>query len=195
MARTFASIPPLAAASAIALALVAAGCKRTAPAPTPTAALGTERGPCRSDRTCDVGLLCLSDLCVRPPPADCAKVAETLGGIFLDNYAPREVRAQFASDVSRECSAAGLTKDDGECLARAKSRSDLAACPRPLGLGDCKKIAAHAEKLRATNAVDAYLVTPSDRLVERCKSEVPSRAFETCVLAATSMEALERCPW
>lgn len=28
---------------------------------------GTERGPCRSGRTCDPGLVCLSDICVRMP--------------------------------------------------------------------------------------------------------------------------------
>src|SRR5438034_9890567 len=30
-------------------------------------ATGTERGPCRSGRTCDPGLVCLSDVCVRMP--------------------------------------------------------------------------------------------------------------------------------
>jgi hypothetical protein len=33
----------------------------------PSAPVGSERGACRSGGTCDVGLVCLSDLCVRPP--------------------------------------------------------------------------------------------------------------------------------
>lgn len=31
-------------------------------------AAGTERGPCRSDGTCDTGLVCLSNTCVNPNP-------------------------------------------------------------------------------------------------------------------------------
>jgi hypothetical protein len=71
----------------------------------------------------------------------------------------------------------------------------VAACPHPIGLGSCKAILAHAEELRAKSGVDAYLVTPADRLVERCKSESPTRAFEQCALAATSMDDLARCAW
>lgn len=173
----------------------ALACKSAPPAAPPAAAAGTERGACRPDRTCDVGLVCLSDLCVRPPPADCAKIAEAFGPIFLDNYTPREARDAFARDLVADCQRAALDKESGDCLARATSRRDIAACPKPLGLGDCKAIAAHADKLRAQNAVDAYLVTPADRLIDRCKTEVPSQIFERCVLAATSMEALERCTW
>ena len=156
---------------------------------------GQERGDCRPDRSCDPGLTCLSNLCVRPPPADCAKVAEALGPIFLDNYTPREERDRFAADVRRECESASFTREDGECLSRAKTRQDINACPHPIGLGDCAKITKAADELRLKNGVDAYLVTPADRLIERCKSEVPTRAFELCVVAATSMEALERCAW
>lgn len=157
--------------------------------------VGQERGDCRPDRSCDPGLTCLSNLCVRPPPADCAKVAEALGPIFLDNYTPREERDRFAADVRRECESASFTREDGECLSRAKSRQDINACPHPIGLGDCTKITKAADELRLKSGVDAYLVTPADRLIERCKNEVPTRAFELCVVAATSMDALERCAW
>lgn len=161
----------------------------------PPIAIGSERGDCRPDRSCDPGLTCLSNLCVRPPPADCAKVAEALGPIFLDNYTPREERARFAADVRAECEGAGFTREDGECLARAKTRQDINACPHPIGLGDCKKITAAADELRAKSGVDAYLVTAADRLIERCRGEVPTRAFERCVVAATSMDDLGRCAW
>ena len=156
---------------------------------------GAERGDCRPDRSCDPGLTCLSNLCVRPPPADCAKVAEALGPIFLDNYTPREERDRFAADVRRECESASFTREDGECLSRAKTRQDINACPHPIGLGDCKKITKAADELRLKSGVDAYLVTAADRLIDRCKSEVPTRAFELCVVGATSMDALERCVW
>lgn len=161
----------------------------------PKIAAGAERGDCRPDRSCDPGLVCLSNLCVQPPPADCAKVAETLGFVFLDNYAPREERAAFAAEVQKQCVAANLTKDEGECLGRAQSRADVHACPRPIGLGDCKKIGAHVDTLRASDKVDAYLVTPAERMVERCRAEVPTLAFERCVLASKSMSDIERCAW
>ena len=40
--------------------------------------VGQERGDCRPDRSCDPGLTCLSNLCVRPPtasPPTCAASA------------------------------------------------------------------------------------------------------------------------
>lgn len=177
------------------LGLVA--CKRDsgATAAAPGAAIGTERGDCRPDRSCDPGLVCLSNLCVRPPPADCAKVGEALGFIFLDNYTPREARRGFLDEVVKQCTAANLSREDGECLAAAKTRLDLRNCPHPIGLGDCKKITAHVDDVRTRDGVDAYLVTSADRLIERCRGEVPSLAFERCALAAKTMDDLQRCAW
>ena len=172
-----------------------AACKREPAAPPAGAAAGTERGDCRPDGACDPGLVCLSNLCVRPPPADCAKVSEALGFIFLDNYTPREERTAFHAEITRQCAAANLSREDGECLAAAKSRTELRNCPRPIGLGDCKKISAHADAVRARDGVDAYLVTGADRLIERCRNEVPSLGFERCVLAAKTVAELERCAW
>lgn len=180
-------------AVAMCLAAGIAGCKRSnTPAGPPP---GQERGDCRPDGACDPGLQCLSNLCVRPPPADCKKVAEQLSFILLDNYTPREQRTAFMDEALRQCEAEHLSADDGECLTRAKSRTELRDCPVPLGIGDCRKITAHLETLRSTNSVDAYLVTGADRIVSRCKSEAPSLAFEQCVLAAKKVEEVERCSW
>lgn len=180
---------------AIALVAAAAGACKEREAGGAKRAVGAERGDCRPDRSCDPGLVCLSNLCVQPLPADCAKVAEALGFVFLDNYAPREERARFQADVTVACEGAKLSKDEGECLVRAKSRMDVRACPRPIGLGDCKKMTAHVEALRAADTLDPYLVTPTDRLVERCRVEVPTLAFERCVLASKTMSDVERCAW
>lgn len=179
----------------LALCFVAglAGCKRSTPTSGPPA--GQERGDCRPDKTCDPGLLCLSNLCVRPPPADCAKIAEQLSFLLLDNYTPREQRAAFMTEARRQCEAAHLSADDGECVTRAKSRVELRDCPVPLGIGDCTKITAHLETLQKASGVDAYLVTGADRIVSRCKTEAPSLAFEQCVLAAQKVEEVERCSW
>lgn len=177
------------------LCLVASlvACKGASQAAGPPA--GQERGDCRPDRTCDPGLSCLSNLCVRPPPADCAKIAEQLSFILLDNYTPREQRAAFMAEARGQCDAARLSADDGECITRAQSRAELRECPVTIGLGDCAKITAHLEKLQSSSGVDAYLVTGADRIVSRCKGEAPSLAFEQCVLAATKVEEVERCSW
>ena len=156
---------------------------------------GAERGACRADRGCDPGLTCLSDLCVRPPAADCAKVGETLAYILLDNYAPREERERTRADIARQCQDQGLSVEDGQCLIRAKDRAEVRACPRGLGFGDCKRIVAHLDGIRGASGVDAYLVTGADRIIARCRTESPLLGFERCVLAARTIVDVESCTW
>ena len=187
-----ASTAPLLVVAGVALG---AGCHRGADKPAAAIAVGQERGACRPDRGCDRGLTCLSDLCVRPPAADCAKVGETLAYLLLDNYAPREERDGLRADVARQCQELGLTAEEGQCLIRAQSRGDLRACPRVVGLGDCARIVAHLDRVRGTSGVDEYLVTGADRVVARCRNESPTLAFERCVLAAHTLDDVDRCAW
>jgi hypothetical protein len=156
---------------------------------------GKERGPCYGNKTCDQGLVCLSDLCVRPPGADCAKVAEHLSFMMLGNYAPREERAAFVSTTEGDCVKLGLTKEEGDCILRAEHRQQLAQCPKKLGVGDCAKIVAHLKSLLPKGGTEEFLVTPADKLISRCKNETPSLALEQCALAATKVEDVERCSW
>ena len=156
---------------------------------------GKERGPCYGNGTCDQGLVCLSELCVAPPAADCAAIAQHLGGLLLGNYAPREERAAFTTDVTADCTARKLSKDDGECLMRATGRQAIGQCPVALGVGDCKKVTEHLKALVPAGGTDQFLVTAADRLISRCKNEVPSRGLEKCVMAATKIEELDRCQW
>jgi hypothetical protein len=196
------------ARTAFALLVVIAACRHAEPD-------GGERGPCYGNHTCDPGLACLSDLCVRAPgvasagsgggsgvvappgpgDADCAAIADHLGGLLLGNYAPRDERASFAATMVTQCRAAGLDRADERCLLAARSRQDLGACPHPLGVGDCAAIVAHLRALPAGAGADQYLVTSADRLISRCKNEVPSKALETCALAAQSMTEVDRCAW
>lgn len=170
-----------------ALLLVLAGCGKDSAA----AAQGAERGACYGNGTCNDGLVCLSNLCVRPPGADCAEVAARLGGLLLGNYAPRAERDAFLAAAEEECTTLALTKEEGDCLLGATHRNALSRCPRVIGVGDCAKIVPHLESLRT----DPYLMTTADRLAARCKNETPSRAFETCALAAKSIADLDRCVW
>jgi hypothetical protein len=194
MSTTNYSARPRSLVVALTLALVAVtSCRRTASKPATPA--GQERGPCRSDRTCDPGLTCLSELCVRPPAADCAKVGEHVAYLLLDNYAPREERDAVRTDVTRQCQELGLSAADGACVLAVKSRGELRSCPRVVGLGDCPRIVAHLDSIRSKSGVDAYLVTGADRLIARCRNEAPTLAFERCVLAARTIDDVDRCVW
>src|SRR5687768_15378213 len=93
---------------------------------------GKERGACYGNGTCDQGLQCLSEVCVRPPPADCTKVAEKLASYRLGNYAAREERDKVVGELTAECTAAKLNVDEGKCILDARGRLEVARCPRPL---------------------------------------------------------------
>jgi len=109
-------------------------------------AVGAERGDCRSDKTCDPGLMCLSNLCVRPPPADCKDVGETLASIDLGNYAEPEERAPIVAKYKAECERFYLTKEEGKCLEPARDKWSAAHCaPRMFasytGTQSCAEVA------------------------------------------------------
>ncbi|MDX2091343.1 MAG: hypothetical protein SFX73_26020 [Kofleriaceae bacterium] len=113
--------------------LAALGCTKSSDAP-PRAARGTERGDCRPavDKgglgTCDPGLLCLSNLCVRPPPADCQKVADHVASIELGNYAEPEARAPVVTKLKAACEKAFVSKEQGDCVEKATDKWAAMQC-------------------------------------------------------------------
>src|SRR5437764_14797354 len=107
-------------------ALTALACTKSSGSDAPAA--GKERGACYGNHTCDQGLQCLSDLCVRPPPADCAKVADKLASYRVGNYAPRDQRDQMVADLTMKCTNAQLSADDGKCILHANTRYHIAPC-------------------------------------------------------------------
>lgn len=159
-----------------------------------TAAAGAERGPCYGNSTCNEGLICLSDLCVRPPPADCAKVGQRVGYLTLGNYAPREERAQFEIQIGNECKNAHLTKEQGDCILNAASVEALAKCEKPLGLANCDRIIAHVQKVAAQDGeIGQYLARGIEEMTRECKRMGLSRADENCILAATNADQVKAC--
>jgi hypothetical protein len=109
------------------VAALAAGCaKRPDPSP------GTERGACYGNGTCNDGLLCLSARCVRPPPADCAAVAEAVASLELGTYAAREGRAPRVAELADRCRAEHVSQDEGACLIAATTVVEATFCPKPL---------------------------------------------------------------
>lgn len=89
---------------------------------------GTERGDCRPDKSCDPGLLCLSNLCVAPPAADCQKLAETLASYEVGNYAPKGKRDSVVAEKKAKCEAERVTKDEEKCVDDAKDKWAIAKC-------------------------------------------------------------------
>jgi hypothetical protein len=90
--------------------------------------LGKERADCRPDKTCDPNLMCLSNLCVRPPPADCQLVADELASFDLGNYAEPETREPVVAKYKQQCDALYITKEEGACLDKAKDRWSASQC-------------------------------------------------------------------
>lgn len=169
---------------------------------------GHERGSCRPDRTCDVGLLCLSNLCVRPPAADCQDVGEQLASIDLGNYAEPEDRAPVVARYKATCEAAVLSRDEQHCLDRTRDRWSAAQCaPRMFpdlassSTGDCGAIVARVRA--AVQKQASYLGDPRmrnwfDRTVavmqESCEQDRWPDALKKCMLAGDELAAMtEAC--
>lgn len=107
--------------TAFALALGLAACAQDA-------GRGAERQPCRAGNACDTGLTCLSDRCVRPPPADCAAVGAHVASFKLGNYATPEERAPAVAEAQAACERARVSKEQGVCLLAARDRWSAATC-------------------------------------------------------------------
>jgi hypothetical protein len=159
-----------------------------------TAALGTERADCRADKTCDSGLLCLSNLCVRPPPADCQLVADELASFDLGNYAEPEEREPVVAKYKQQCDKLYVSKEEGACLDKAHDRWGAAQCASrmfpELAGDDCTQI---GDKTRASvarqyrNAGDAYknyIESMATAAKQICTEEKWSADLTKCVLSA-----------
>ncbi len=156
---------------------------------------------------CDPGLVCLSELCVRPPPASCSAVAEKLASFELGNYAPRDARAKLVADKAAACAAAHVTKDEGDCVGRARDRWDAAKCAPSMfpgltstGSGDCEQVIARiASAMPAAVTSTPQLREQLDRTMAvmrtSCAQDAWPDELKHCVLAAPpgQMPGLQAC--
>jgi hypothetical protein len=183
----------------------ALGCQRTASDTSPKLVAGQERGACRTDQTCDPGLWCLSDLCVRPPQANCTAVAATLTSFELGNYAEPEDRAPIEAKYAQACRAAFVTKEEGACLTATHDAWSARACaPRmfpPEKPGACTSVLNKVRTLvsqQMPNADDPaarkVLETSMQVMQASCEEDHWPDDFKSCVLASeTTAQALEVC--
>jgi len=191
--------------------MLAAACSRgssAAEGQAERAPLGHERGDCRPNKGCDPGLLCLSNVCVRPPPAECQGLADQLASMELGNYAELDVRAPVVATYKAACEKAYVSKEEGACIEKATSKYDAAQCaPRMFpelassGTGDCAQV---VTKIRVTmmSQAGATLDPSMQQTVERilkaaqesCEQDAWPDALKKCVLDATGgIDAMGSC--
>lgn len=213
----------------VALSVVGVGCSKAesgASGP-PRAPMGKERGDCIAPATepgqpkdefaigtCDPGLLCLSNLCVRPPPADCQAVADLLTSFDLGNYAELEERAPVVDKYKRACQKAYVSKEQGECIAATTDKMGAFQCaplmfpemgkPAEAGSGssgDCDKILSLMRSYMMKSigtSQDAQTVRMLEGALgairESCEQDGWPPAFKQCVLlAGDNNDAMNRC--
>jgi hypothetical protein len=177
-------------ALSMAIVLVLFGCSKKGPE------AGSERGPCYGNKTCNEGLICLSDLCVRPPPADCDKVVEKLGFLTLSNYAPRSQRKQLREQLVPLCKNAHLSERDGDCILGAKNKRDLKKCKIAFLAGDCKRMLDHVRKVIASKdaKLEKMLARQTEaKMLSECERLGVTKADEACVLGASTPDQLKSC--
>lgn len=214
-------------ASVWVVAVFAVGCSKadSGTAGPSRPANGKERGDCVAPKqaagepedefaigTCDPGLLCLSNLCVRPPPADCQAIGEQLTSFELGNYAEPEEREPVVTKYKRACAKAMVSKEQGECIAKATDKPGVFQCA-PLmfpdmgkpaeagGTGECDQIATitrNAMSKSLGGSQDPQMVKMLEGVVvamrESCAQDAWPDAFKQCILTAgDNTEAMNRC--
>ena len=155
--------------------------------------------------TCDDGLLCLSNVCVRPPPADCQQVSEQLASIELGNYAPVETRRPVVAKYAAECEKARVSKEEGECLRKARSKWAAGRCvPRMFPeqaskAGDCQGV---SDKIMEMLALDMANAPPemqgmmskiAQAMSESCAEDGWPDSFKNCILQSSGKGAMNEC--
>lgn len=174
-------------------------------------AAGMERGDCRTtEPKCETGLLCLSNLCVRPPPADCTGVAETLASLDLGNYAEPEERAPVVAKYKAACDKAYISKEEGECIDKATDKWSAGQCaPRMFpeqasaNKGDCKPVVARLGnalqgQLQNTNdpSMKHWLDTTLSVMQQSCEEDAWPDALKKCILSTQDVpgvDAMQTC--
>lgn len=168
---------------------------------------GEERTLCKKNGTCDPGLECWSERCVRPPAADCRAVGERLASVRLGNYAPREQREPTIVELTALCEKEHVSKKEGRCLLEAQTDDELAACPRPVLpelSGDkegCTRMTEHAiAVLRNDTPKDAemaMLLGIATRvmtvIVDQCVTHRWSPIAVRCLTEAQNVELFDGC--
>ncbi|MBA3501350.1 MAG: hypothetical protein M4D80_37450 [Myxococcota bacterium] len=189
---------------ALVVMVLAFGCSKGGGA---RGAAGTERGDCRTgDNKCDQGLLCLSNLCVRPPAADCKMVSETLASLDLGNYAEPEERAPVVAKYKASCEKTYVSKEEGECLDKARDKWTAGQCaprlfPEMTAKGtDCKQVSTKIESaMKQMQGMEnpqmaQYLETMVRVVGQSCVEDAWPDTVKQCILMQSGgADAMQVC--
>ena len=188
------------------VAMVLVGCAKSSGS---RGVVGAERGDCRAaEPKCESGLLCLSNVCVRPPPADCTNVAETFASFDLGNYAEPEERAPVVAKYKAACEKVYVSKEEGECIDKARDKWTAEQCapkmfPPSGNKGDCKQVVA-----RISNALQGQLQNANDPSMKQwfdttlsvmqqsCEQDGWPEPLKKCILSTqdvTGVDAMQTC--
>lgn len=190
--------------------LAAGACQRDkadASAGPERSALGKERGDCKPNKVCDPGLWCLSNLCVRPPPADCKAIGEQLASIDLGNYAEVETRTPVVAKYTAACEKAYVTKEQGECIEKVSDTWGASQCApdmfpelKSTGGSDCQTIAnrIRAQMGKQMSGADPQTTQLFNKMMTviktSCEQDGWPGPFKQCVLAAgENQDAMNKC--
>jgi hypothetical protein len=186
------------------MALTACQGDKSAPSGLP---LGKERGDCKPNKVCDPGLICLSNLCVRPPPADCQVIADQLASMDLGNYAEVEERAPVVAKYKAACDKAYVSKEQGECFEKATDKATASACAPAMfpeltssGSGDCVAVAAkiRGQMSKQMGNADPQTKQMFDKMImvmqQSCDQDAWPDGYKKCVLmAGDANDAMSAC--
>jgi hypothetical protein len=195
---------------AVWIAMLLVGCTHDAAEHDRPSTLGQERADCRPDHSCDPNLLCLSNVCVKPPPADCQLVADELASFDLGNYAEAEARKPVVDKYKQQCETLYITKEEGTCLDKAKDRWAASQCAGRLfpeltkpgaecaQVGEKTKSALYAQYRGAQidPQTKKYFDVMIDAVRQSCTTDKWPKAVTACLLSAGPYEyvfASSRC--
>jgi hypothetical protein len=189
----------------IVMVLISAACAKGS-----RGAQGAERGDCRSgENKCDDGLVCLSNVCVRPPGADCQLVAETVTSFDLGNYAEPEERAPLVAKYKAACETAHVTKEEGQCLDKATDKWAAGQCAPKMfpqsaaSKADCKAVIARIEEATKPQVqgldqpqMKQWFETTIRVMQQSCEQDMWPDGLKKCILTAQAqpgVDAMQTC--
>jgi len=160
---------------------------------------GTDTGKCYGNGTCNPGLICSgSKICVKPPPADCNKVAKDMSYVALGNYAEPVERQKYVNAQVARCQKLAISKEEGACIAKARHAAQLNKCRKDLvEVARCDKMINHVLQVMKADPKTAkfqqYLVKATGKMIKRCEDRNPTKTQETCVMKAGTMDEIKKC--
>ena len=169
---------------------------------------GGERQRCRAAKgdapACAPGLVCMSDLCVRPPTADCDAVADALVSIELGNYAEPSAREALKPAKRALCAQQRVSADELACLRKATDAWAAATCVPRLyphaESADCTPVMAKLRGLLDRQIGSDPAMKPMFEKImtvmsRSCVEDEWPEGFRRCILASdgNDVKSLDRC--